>query len=201
MMSCSVIKAKTIQWHKPFRSFLSAVFLVLLKTKVMRFLPVLWSVLREGGAGALVVVQSLSHVWLSETPWTAACQASLSFTISRSLLGDSYPLSRWCYLTISSSTALFSFCLQYFPASRSFPMSWLFTSGQIIGASALASSVLPMNIQAWFPLGLTGLISLLSKGLSRVFSSTTIWKHQFFVLHPSLWSRRSNPCFLHLLHW
>ena len=61
------------------------------------------------------------------------------------------------------------FCPQYFPASRSFPMSWLFTSGQIIGASALASSVLPMNIQAWFPLGLTGLISLLSKGLSRVF--------------------------------
>ena len=160
MMSCSVIKAKTIQWHKPFRSFLSAVFLVLLKTKVMRFLPVLWSVLREGGAGALVVVQSLSHVWLSETPWTAACQASLSFTISRSLLGDSYPLSRWCYLTISSSTALFSFCLQSFPPSGSFPMSWLFASVcQSIGASASATDF-PMNIQSWIPFGLTDFIPL-----------------------------------------
>ena len=79
-------------------------------------------------------------------------------------------------------------------------MGWLFTSGQSIGASALAS-VLPMNIQAWFPLGLTGLISLQSKGLSRVFSSTTIWKHQFFILQPSLWSQGSNLCFLHLLHW
>ena len=119
MMSCSVIKAKTIQWHKPFRSFLSAVFLVLLKTKVMRFLPVLWSVLREGGAGALVVVQSLSHVWLSETPWTAACQASLSFTISRSLLGDSCPLSRWCYLTIFCHPLLL--LPSIFPSIRVFP--------------------------------------------------------------------------------
>ena len=125
-----------------------------------------------------VVVQSLSRVGLFETPWTAACQASLSFTISWSLLGDSYPLSQWCYLTISSSTALFSFCLQYFPASRSFPMSWLLTSGcQSIGASALAS-VFVVNIQCWFPFGLTGLISLLFKGLSRVFFGTTVWKHQ-----------------------
>ena len=81
----------------------------------------------------------------------------------------------------------FSSCLQYFPASGSFPMSQLFTSGgQSIGASALAS-VLPMNIQGWSPLGLTGLISLLSKGLSRVFSKTTVQKHQFFGAQPSLW--------------
>ena len=81
----------------------------------------------------------------------------------------------------------FSSCLQYFPASGSFPMSQLFTSGgQSIGASA---SVLPMSIQGWFPLGLTGLISLQSKGLSRVFSNTTVWKHQFFSLQPSLWSK------------
>ena len=96
----------------------------------------------------------------------------------------SCPLSQWCYLTISSSAALFSFCLQSFSASGSFPVNWLFTSdGQRIGASA---SVLPMNIQDWFHLELTGLISLLSKGLSRVFSSITIWRHQFFSAQPSL---------------
>ena len=90
-------------------------------------------------------------------------------------------LSHWCNLTISSSAAPFSFCLWSFSASGSFPMSWLFTSdGQSIGASASAS-VLSMNIQGWFPWELTGLISLLPKGLSRVFSSTTIQKHQFFV--------------------
>ena len=88
------------------------------------------------------------------------------------------PLSQWCYLTISSSDP-FSFCLQSFPASGSFLMSWLFPSGgQSIGASA---SVLPLNVQGWFPLGLTGLISLQSKGLSRVFSNTTVQNHQFFV--------------------
>ena len=82
----------------------------------------------------------------------------------------------------------FSSCLQYFPASGSFPMSQLFTSGgQSIGASALAS-VLPMNIQGWSPLGLTGLISLLSKGLSRVFSKTTVQKHQFCSTQLFLWS-------------
>ena len=94
----------------------------------------------------------------------------------------SCPLSPWCYPTISSSATpfSFSFCLQSFPASKCFPVSWLFTSGgQTIGASASAT-VLPMNIQDWFLLGLTGWISLQSKGLSRVFSSTTIQKHQFF---------------------
>ena len=93
---------------------------------------------------------------------------------------NSSPLSWWCHPTISSSVTPFSSCLQPFPASGSFPMSWLFASGgQSIGVSASAS-VLPMNIQGWFPLGLTRLISLLSKGLSRLFSSTTIQKHQFF---------------------
>ena len=88
---------------------------------------------------------------------------------------NSCPLSRWCHPTILSSVACFSCCLQSFPASGSFPMSWLCTSGsQSIGASILAS-VLPMNIQGWFPLGLTGLISFLSKGLSSL-SSTTIFK-------------------------
>ena len=88
--------------------------------------------------------------------------------------------SWWCHPTISSSVVPFSSCLQSFPASGSFPMSQFFASGgQSIRASASAS-VLPMNIQGWFPLGLTDLISLLSKGLSRVFSSTTIRKHPFF---------------------
>ena len=104
---------------------------------------------------------------------------------------DSCPLSWWCYLTISSSATFFSFCFQSFPASGSFPMSQLFTSGgQSIGTSASAS-VLPMNIQHWFPLGLTGLISLQSKGLWRVFSGTTIRKHQFFSTHPFLMTKFS----------
>ena len=100
---------------------------------------------------------------------------------------NSCPSCRWCHPTTSSSVIPF-FCLQSFPASQSFPKSWFFTSGsQRIGASA-SLSALPMNIQGWFPLGLTGLISLLSKGLSRVFFSTTIQKHQFFGTQPSLWS-------------
>ena len=101
---------------------------------------------------------------------------------------NSSRLGRWCHLPISSSVIPFSSCLQSFPASGSFQMSQLFTSGgQSIGASALAS-VLPMNIRDWFPLGLSGLISLQSKGLSRVFSNTTVEKHQFFGTQPSLWS-------------
>ena len=98
------------------------------------------------------------------------------------------PLSQWCHPTISSSVTLFSSCLQSFPASGSFPMSQLFPSGRrSIGASASAS-VLPMNIQDWFPLELTGLISFLSKGLSRLFSSTMVQKHHFLGPQPFLWS-------------
>ena len=93
---------------------------------------------------------------------------------------NSSPSSQWCHPTISSSVVPFSSCLQSFPASGSCPVSQFFTSGgQNIGASA---SVLTMNIQDWFPLGLTSLISLQSKGLSRVFSNTTVQKHQFFSI-------------------
>ena len=100
---------------------------------------------------------------------------------------NSCPLSRWCHPTISSSVIPFS-CFQSFPESGSFLMSHIFASGgQSIGASASAS-VLPIDSQDLFPLGLTGLISLQSEGLSRVFSSTTIWKHQFFSTQFSLWS-------------
>ena len=103
---------------------------------------------------------------------------------SPGLCSNSCPLSRWCHPTISSSVVPVSSCLQSFPVSGSSQMSQFFSSGsQSIGASASAS-VLPMNIQGWFPLGWTGLI-LQSKGLSRVFSSTTVWKHQFFSAQPS----------------
>ena len=109
------------------------------------------------------------------------CPSPFSWVFS-----NSCPLSQWCHPTISCSVSLFSSCLQSFPAFRCFPVSWLFTSGgQNIGASA---SVLPMNTQDWSPLGWTGWISLQSKGLSRVFSSTTVWKHKFFGIQPSLWS-------------
>ena len=98
---------------------------------------------------------------------------------------NSCPVSQWCYLTISSSATLFSFCSQSFQPSVSFPMNCLFTlGGQSAGASASAA-VLPMNIQGWFSLGFSGLISLQSKGPSRVFSSSTIRKHQFFKAQPS----------------
>ena len=101
---------------------------------------------------------------------------------------NSCSLSMWCHPTISSTSVSFSLRPQSFPASGSFQMSQLFAwGGQSIGVSASAS-VLPMNIQDWLPLGWTGLISLQSKGLSRVFSSTTIPKHQLFGAQPSLWS-------------
>ena len=119
------------------------------------------------------------------TPWTAAHQASLSFTISQSLL-KIMPIERVIVSISSSVVPLFYF--QFFPTSGSFPVSWLFAAGgqSCIGALASASaSVLPMNIQGRFPLGLTGLTSSVSKGLSRVFSSTIIQKHQFFGSQPS----------------
>ena len=99
---------------------------------------------------------------------------------------NSRPSSWWCHSTISSSVVSFSSCLQSCPASGSFPLSQFFTSGgQSIGVSALAS-VLPMNIQEWFPLGWADWISLQAKGLSRVFSNTTVQKHKFFDAQLSL---------------
>ena len=130
-------------------------------------------------------VQSLSCVRLFSTPWTAAHQASLSII---GVYSNSCPLSQWCHPTISSSVVPFSFCLHSFPASGSFQMSQHFASGgQRIGVSA-STSVLPVNIQDWFPLGWIGWISLQSKGLSRVFSNTTVQKHQFFGTQLSSWS-------------
>ena len=132
-------------------------------------------------------VQSLSCVQLFVTPWTAAWQASLSITNSWSLIKHVHQASDTTQLS-QSSVFPFSSCLQSFPASGSFPRSQFFTSdGQNIGISASAS-VLAMNIQDFFPLGLTGLISLQAKGFSRPFSNTTVEKHQFFSAQLSLWS-------------
>ena len=131
-------------------------------------------------------VQSLSSVWLFVIQWTAARQAFLSITNSTPrVYSNSRPLSWWCHPTISSSVVHFSSCLQPFPASGSFQMSQFFkTGGQSIGVSGSAS-VFPMNTQDWSPLGWTGWISLQSKGLSRVFSNTTVENHQFFGAQPS----------------
>ena len=138
-----------------------------------------------------ISVQSLSTVRLFQTPRTAAHQAYLSITNS-GVCPNSCPSSQWCHPTISSSVDPFSSCLQSFSASGSFPVSQFFPSGsQSIGVSPLAS-VLSVNIQDWFPLGWTGWISLQSKGLSRVFSNTTVQKHQFsalgFLYSPTLTS-------------
>ena len=124
-------------------------------------------------------VQLLSRIWLFATPWIAACQASLSIPSPQSLL-KLMPIES---VMPSSHLILFRPLLplpQSLPASGSFPMSQLFAwGGQSIGVS-VSSSVLPMNTQDWSPLGWTGWISLQSKGLSRVFSNTTVQKHQFF---------------------
>ena len=120
------------------------------------------------------------------TPWTAAHQAPLFITSFLSLLKYSCPLSQWYRPAISSSVAPFSSCLQSFPASGSFPMSQFFASdGQSIWAPASAP-VLPRNIQGWFSSGMSGLISMLSKGLSRVFSNITVRMCQFLGTQPYL---------------
>ena len=152
---------------------------------------------------------SLLHAAENSPNWFHVCMLS-SVQFSRSVVSDSLwpyglqharppspsptpgaysnscPLHQWCHPTISSSVVPFSFRPQSFPASGSFPLSWFFASGgQSIGVSA-STSVLPMTIQDWLPWGLTGWISLLSKGLSRVFSNTTVQKHQFFSAQLSL---------------
>ena len=126
--------------------------------------------------GLLLFIRSV----VSDSLWPHGLQHARlpCSTLSPGVCSNSCPLSWWCHLTISSSATLFSYCLWSFPASGSFPMSQLLTSG---GQSITASDVSPSSEYS-------GLISLLSKGLSRVFSSTTIWRHQFFGTQPSLWS-------------
>ena len=132
-----------------------------------------WSSLSSVQFSRSVVSDSLQPHGLQHATLPCASQTPGAYS-------NSCPLSRWFHPTISSSVVPFSSCLQYFPTSGSFQMSQFFPSDvQSIGVSASAS-LLPMNIQDWFPLGWIGCISLQSKGLSRVFSNTTVPKHQFF---------------------
>ena len=158
------------------------------------------------GTGKCIIIDIYLYTYI----WVCVCVCVCMFQFSRSVVSDSLwphepqhtrspcpspitrdysnscPLSQWCHPTISSSVVPFSSCLQSFPASGSFQMSRLSASGgQSIGVSASAS-VLPMNIQDWFSLEWTGWIYLQSKGLSRVFSNTTVQKHQFFGAQLSL---------------
>ena len=141
------------------------------------------------------VVQPLSSIQLFVTPWTAARQASLSSSISQCLfkLISIESMMPSNHLILCSPLLLLP---SIFPRIRAFPVSLLFASGgQRIGVSASAS-VLSMNIQGWFPLGLTGVISLQSKGLSRVLSNTTVQNHHYFGAQHSLWSYSHIPTWL-----
>ena len=141
----------------------------------------------------IIVFRLLSIVWLFETPWTTAWQASFSFPYSLLKLMSIEPVMPSNHLSLCRPLVLL---LQSFPAPGSSLMSQLFTSGsQSIGDSASAS-VLLMSIQDWFPLGLTGLISLQSKGLSRIFFNTTGQRHQFFNIQASLWSNSHTHTWL-----
>ena len=147
---------------------------------------ILWLLFRSCClVGMVRSIQSLSYVWLFVTPWTAAFQASLSIISSWELAQTHI---HWVGNAIQSSHPVipFSSCLQSFPASGSFQMSQFFASDSQSIESSASASVLPMNIQGWSPLGWTGWISLQSKGLSTVFSNTTVQKHQFFSAQLSL---------------
>ena len=138
----------------------------------------------------LTISLLFSRLVMSDSLWPHGLQHTrLPYPLlSPRVCSNSCPLSQWCHPTISYSVVPSSFCPQSFPVTESFPVSQLFASGgQITGASASASA-LPMNIQGSLPLALTCLISLQSKGLSKVFSSTAAWKYQLFGAQPSLWS-------------
>ena len=146
--------------------------------------------------GPISSVQLLSCVRLFATPWIAACQAPCP-SPTPGVHSDSHPLSQWCHPAISSSVIPFSSCPQSLPASESFPMSQLFAwSGQSTGVSASVSFP-PKKSQDWSPSEWTGWISLQSKGLSRVFSNSTVQKHQFFGTQLS---SQSNSQSIHD-HW
>ena len=129
-----------------------------------------------------------SHSDMSDSLWLHGLQHTRlpCLSLSPRACSNSCPLVPWCQPTISSFVTPFSSCLQFFPPAGSFPMGWLLASG--VQSIEVSASVLLVNIQDWFALELTSWISLLSKGLSRVFSNTTAEKHQFSGIQPSLWS-------------
>ena len=129
--------------------------------------------------------QSLSHFWLFEHHRLQHARLPCPST-TPGACSNSYPSSQWCRLTISSSVIPFSSCLQLFPESGSFPKSQFYTSGGESFRVSASASVLPMDIQDWFPLGWTSWIFLQSKGLSRVFSNTKAQKHQYYGTQLSL---------------
>ena len=131
-----------------------------------------------------------SHSVMPDSLWPHGLQHTKLFCPSTTprACSNSCLFSSWCHPTTSFSVIPFSSCFQSFPASRSFPVSQFFASGGQSSGTLASLSVLPMNTQDWFPSGLTGLISLQSKGLSRDFSNTTVQKHRFFGAQFSLWS-------------
>ena len=139
---------------------------------------------------SFLVVQLLSCAWLFGTPWTATGQASNCSSLSPGACSNSRPLIQWCHPTISSSVIPFTSCLQSFPASGSFPVSWLFTSGdRSIGVSA-STSVLPMNIQKWFPLGWAGGCPCCPRDSQESsptpqFKAPILWHSAFFLVQLS----------------
>ena len=141
----------------------------------------LWVIIRKSAV-------QFSHSVVSNSLWPHRLQHARPPCLSPTprVYSNSCPLSQWCHPTISSSVVPFSSRLQSFPASGSFQMSQFFTSGGQSNGVSASASVLPMNIQDWFPLGWTNWISLQSKGPSRVFSNTTVQKHQFFTTQISL---------------
>ena len=151
-----------------------------------------------GKEGVLIEIQSKETTWDSTNIYFCYCFSVIKScltlwpherrSLSPGICSNAYPLSQWCYPTTSSFFAPFSSCPQSSPASGSFPVSQLIPSGGWSVGASTSAPVLPMNIQCWFLLGLTGLISLLCERLSRVFSSTTVQKHQFFGSQLSLWS-------------
>ena len=130
----------------------------------------------------------LSHTVVSDSLWPQELQRTRlpCPSLFPGVCSNSCPLSRWCHPTISSSVTPFSSCLQSFPASGVFPISQFFSSGGQSNGASVSASVFPVNNQGWFPLGLMCLISLLSNGLWRVFSSTIVQKYHFFSAQPSL---------------
>ena len=156
----------------------------------------------------MVIVQLLSHVWLFVTPWSQHIRLPCP-SLSPKVCSNSCPLSQWCYPTISSSVTSFSSCPQSFPASGSFPVNQFFASGsQRIGTSASAS-ILSMDIQGWFPLGLTCLISLQSKGFSSLLQhhnskASILWCSAIFMVqlsHPCMTTGKNHIFDSSILAW